>query len=816
MLRPYRRRRGHALAPALTILPAALLTALPAAAQESALEEIVVTAQFREQNVQDTPIAITAISGDTLEQRSQFSMTEIAAQAPNVTLQSGAAFGGNSLTAYIRGVGQTDFIPSVEPGVGIYVDDVYYASITGSVMELLDLNRIEILRGPQGTLAGKNSVGGAIRLYTKRPGPEANGFVEVGGGNYDAVRARGATNFTVVEDKLWGRISGVSNSRDGYVKILDYGCTHPGSGFPSQVTGGDCVVGTEGGIDYTAARLAFRWAASDSVDVNLGINIVDEDSEPAPNVAIQVGPSTAPLFDPVLGPPFTMWNNSLGLPTSYGGAPTASTDPRAPGCLFIAYGPTTCDPNAPNSLYVNYSTYADTRSGLIIPRERTLESSDVTLNIDWQVSDSLQLQSITAFRELESGWGQDEDGTPIPLGQLYQFVDQDQFSQEFRLNSTTGDFLDWTLGAFYHTSDTPVTGRIGLGYVGFDFIHGPDPVETTTWAVFANGTFYLSDRFELNAGLRYSDDEKNYRFQRRNPDFSTIQPCLGPPGTPGNPPNCLIAGVNNVTDTFEDDRIDYRVALSYKFSDDALAYASVSTGYKGGGINPRPFFDVQAVNVNPEELTTYEVGFKTDFLNNRARLNAAYFFNDYTDVQAQFTACPQFGAFAVPCLATLNAGDAEVSGFELEFDAALTDSFTMDASVAVLDFEWQSLVPGAAVDPNGITPFTPELTWSIGAQYTMQTSGGAETFARLDANFQDDIFTEANNAPGSDIDNYTLLNGSIGISSSDGRWRGRVEVKNITDEEYLGYTQTGSGVGATFASPGLPRTYMFSIRRDFF
>jgi iron complex outermembrane receptor protein len=142
----------------------------PSIAQDdssSALEEITVTAQFREQSAQDTPLAITAISGDTLEERSQVSVAEIAAQTPNVTLTQAGAFGGNSLTAYIRGVGQIDFIPAVEPGVGIYVDDVYYASITGAVLELLDLDRVEVLRGPQGTLAGKNSIGGAIKLYSK-------------------------------------------------------------------------------------------------------------------------------------------------------------------------------------------------------------------------------------------------------------------------------------------------------------------------------------------------------------------------------------------------------------------------------------------------------------------------------------------------------------------------------------------------------------------------------------------------------------------------------------------------------------------------
>jgi iron complex outermembrane receptor protein len=643
-----------------TALVIASLSAPILAQEESsaALEEITVTAQFREQRVQDTPIAITAISGDTLEARSQLAVTEIAAQTPNVTLTQGGAFGGNSLTAYIRGVGQVDFIPSVEPGVGIFVDDVYYASVTGAVLELLDLDRVEVSRGPQGTLGGKNTIGGAIKLYSKKPSGDLDGFVEAGFGEFDAVRVRGATNFTLIEDKMWGRVSGTSLVRDGYVDNLDYGCTHPGSGFVDSRQISDCVTGTEGGINYAAARMALRWLPTEDLELNFSFNIVNEDSDPIPNVPVGFGETPAPVFDTAgLGVPFALWDTAgNALPYSYGGAPIATP----PGCLFLATGPS-CDPNSPNSLYVNYSTYTDPRTGVQITREKTLDARDFTFTIDWLLGGNLAFKSITAFRELESGWGQDEDGTPIPLGQLYQFVDQEQISQEFRLNGGSSDSFDWSLGALYHNSKTPVTGRIGLGYVGFDFLHGPDPVETTHMAAFANGTFYLGERFEINAGIRFSDDEKDYTFQRRNPDLSPIQPCLGPPGTPGNPPNCLISDVNGKSTTFADTRTDYRLALSYRFSDAILAYTSYSTGYKGGGNNPRPFFNAQIVSLDPEELDTIEVGVKTDFWEGRGRLNAAYFVNDYQNIQAQFSSCPQFGAFAVPCLATLNAGDADVS-----------------------------------------------------------------------------------------------------------------------------------------------------------
>ncbi|MEP5566615.1 MAG: TonB-dependent receptor [Halioglobus sp.] len=775
------------------------------------LEEIVVNAQFLEQNVQDTPIAITAITGETLEARSHLALPEIAAQSPNVTLTQSGVFGGNALTAYIRGVGQTDFIPSLEPGVGVFVDEVYYASITGAVLGLLDLERVEVLRGPQGTLGGKNTIGGSIKLITKKPSAESDGFIEAGYGEFDAVRVRGATNLTLLKDSLWARVSANLMSSDGYVENLDYGCIHPDSGYPASTNKSDCVTGHEGGTDYLAGRIALLWQPSEALDINLSLNIVDEDSDPIPNVAVGFGETTAPIFDTAgLGFPFVLWDTAgNALPYSFGGQPIGSP----PGCLYLATGPS-CDPSNPDDIYVNYSTYEDTRTGQVVPREKTLQSEDITLTFDWLIGDNLSLNSVTAYRDVDSDWGQDSDGTPVPISQIYQFTEQEQYSQEFRLSGGSVETFDWTVGAFYNNSDALAGGRVGLGYVGLDFLYA-DPVETTNIAAYANGNFYIGERIEINAGLRYSEDDKEYLFQRSNPDASEIQPCIGPPGTPGNPLNCAISDINDEEVKFSDERVDYRAAISYRFNDSVMGYTSYSTGFKGGGNNPRPFYNAQVVSVEPEEMKTIEVGVKSDFWNGRARLNAAYFFNDYDGVQSQFSFCPQFGEFATPCLATLNAGDAESSGFELEFDAALTENILVDLSLATIDFEWTSVEPGANVDHNGVTPFTPELSWSIGAQYT--ASGNLGTLvARVDANYQDDMYSEASNTQSTFIGDYTLINGSLVYSTPDERWSIKLEGKNLTDEEYFFYRQDGISFGADFSSPALPRTWMISARRNFF
>ena len=207
------------------------------------LTEVVVTAQFREQNLQDTPLAITAVSGALLESRNQTNITEITNQAPNVTLKQQGAGYGPAMAAYIRGVGQGDFNPAVEPGVGIYVDDVYYATLTGSVLDLLDLDRVEVLRGPQGTLAGKNSIGGSIKLYSKTPKGDDTGSLAATYGSRHRVDLRGSADFALA-DNLFARVSAVSKKQDGYVDRVDYGCAFPNNPY---------------GIVAMRATTAVRW-----------------------------------------------------------------------------------------------------------------------------------------------------------------------------------------------------------------------------------------------------------------------------------------------------------------------------------------------------------------------------------------------------------------------------------------------------------------------------------------------------------------------------------------------------------------------------
>ncbi len=764
------------------------------------------TAQFIQQDLQATPVAITAVSAAMLEARGQQSVEQIATQAPNVTLATGGAFGGPSLIGFIRGVGQYDFNPAVEPGVGLYVDDVYYSTLTGSVLDLLDLDRVEVLRGPQGTLAGKNSIGGAIKLYTKKPGEDSDGYVEASYGKYEAVSVRAASNFTLSPDKLYMRIAGVSRSRNGYIERLDYGCTHPGaSPFTPQVQGGDCVLGHEGGVRYTAGRAALRWLPTDTVEVNLAGDVVNDVSQPAANVMLGFGPTIAPVFTNGY-----TWAN-------VGGIVIPGTTPIT-GCQFIAYGSSSCDPQSPDNPYANYATYVDPRNGSIIKDNQTVKSHGVSLNVNWEINDALSLQSITSRRSYDSGFGNDADGTPMPIQQLYQILKHTQKSQELRLNGKVGSWLDYTVGGFYFDKSTSETGRINLGYVGFDFIHGPDPVDAKTWAVFSQAMFHPTEQMDVTLGVRYTDDKKDYDYVRTNPDFTAIQPCLGPPGTPGNPANCLISSLNGTSSSFSGTETDYRAALSYRWTDQFMTYLQYSTGFKGGGVNPRPFYNVQAVSFEPETLDAIEVGVKTDLFNNTLRVNAAVFYNEYKEIQETLNNCTaQFGPiFGVPCLAIANAGDAKVKGAELEFDWYPIDGLQLDGSASYLDFEFKSVDVNTGLTGEEITPYTPKKKVSLGVQYEIETGFGSVT-PRLDGSYQSKMYTDAFNFEGGAIKGYKLLNASLMWRSEDKDWQATAEVRNATDKLY--YTTkvnaVPSGGGTIYGTPAMPRTWLVTLKRSF-
>jgi iron complex outermembrane receptor protein len=275
--------------------------------------------------------------------------------------------------------------------------------------------------------------------------------------------------------------------------------------------------------------------------------------------------------------------------------------------------------------------------------------------------------------------------------------------------------------------------------------------------------------------------------------------------------------LNGVSSTFSGTRTDYRVALSYQWTSDVMTYAQFSTGYKGGGVNPRPFYNVQAVSFEPETLNAIEVGIKSQFFADHLRLNAAAFSNKYKNIQLTLNDCTaQFGPiFGVPCLLNANAGDADVKGAELEFDWYAVKSLQLDGSVSYLDFAYQSVNPVTGVSLTNVTPYTPKTKWSAGAQYDFHLPGGGTITPRVDASHQSKIFTAADNTPLGAIDGYTLVNARVTWRSANDDWQMALEGQNLTDKLYYGSKNDGvvSLSGVAFGTPSLPRTVMFTIKR---
>ena len=726
---------------------------------EYMLQEVTVTAQFHKQNVQNTPIALTAVNSEMMHERDQTNLSSIAGQAPNVTLiETGGAF-GPGMSASIRGVGAYDFNPAYEPGVGIYIDDVYYPSLSGANFDLLDLDRVEIARGPQGVLGGRNSEGGSIKLYTQKPKGDGSGSFRATFGSRDLQAFRAMADLSVVKDKLFLRLSSVSKKQDGYQKRYDYGCLHPNSGIPDTGEQGDCLMGKQGGKDYTAGRAAFRWLASDALEVNLTADYSMDNSEPA------------------------------ALTLQYSSRPDAK--------MFVPADP-----------YITYATYTivppDGRATLSQSPNVQTRVWGTNLTADWKIADSMALNSITAYRRFDSRWATDSDNSPLSLTWGAEHLFNHSLSQELRLNGKLfEEAVNYTLGGYYFDETTTYAGHEVLDYAGpagMEF-RQHDPVGATSYAGFFNATWHITDKMNLNAGLRYTKEKKDYHYVRK---------------TVGNSPTLGVEALDGVVAKFEGSKVDYRINLDYRFTDNIMAYANVATGFKGGGTNPRPFGPGQAVPFGEEDLTAYEIGAKTDFLDKRLRVNVAAFLNYYNDIQLALRICPNLTP-TVPCAAIYNAGDAKIKGAELEVTAAPIDGLLINLSASKLNFEYTSVNPSTGLTVGQRAPYLIQDKYSAGAQYAIYLNNGSTVTPRLDYVYQGDFNTGTTFTQYNHVDGYGLLNARLTWSSPDDTWEVSLIGKNLTDKVYYlsNFDQTTTAAGFEYGLLGAPREYAVQLVKKF-
>jgi len=767
-------------------------------AEADAVPDIVVTAQFRSQNLQDTPLAITAVSSAILEARGQTNVLDVAAQAPNVTLRPATANLGPSLQAFIRGVGQFDSSFAQEPGVGVYVDDVYYPTMTGSILDLVDLQRMEILRGPQGTLSGQNSIGGSIRIYSRVPDGNGDGYIQATYGRFNRLELRGAAEFSLVPDRLFVRVSGAGVARDGYVTRYDYACTHPGTTVPSAQTGSmGCKLGTQGGKAYQAGRVLLRWLPSDRLDVRLTADYTNDTTEGAPSTLLFVGsPEGAPGV-PADNPAYVTGSVALGNAT---GSPFISSSP------FGGYAQDSFSSNP----YINYSTFTD-----MAPRDGTAPYSiqdrysvtggGLSLNLNYELNDVISVKSITAWREYRSRYAFDE-GSPINTAMIDNDVRGESFSQELRLSADVLDAVQLTAGGFYFKFTGHSRQRVGIP--SLQFIQD-DWAETSSTAVFLNADWALTDALHLIGGVRYTDASKTYIYGR-----------LGIPGsTFGGLADPRVRALDGQSNTSASDHWDFRAVVQYRWSDALMTYAQYSTGFKIGGVNPRAFFPVQALPFGPETLAAYEVGAKSDLFDGALRLNLSAFLNKYNDIIITVSSCPLPGAPPAPCALPVNAGKADVKGFELEGSLQPVRGLRIDGSLAYLDFEYTSLSAGAI--SSGVQlpmrgPYTPKWQSSAGIQYDAELGGGGKLTPRFDITHSSGFYTQSVNEPLNFTAGRTLMNARITWRPANSAFSVTAEVTNLANKLYYNAVFDNRGSNYTVTGfPGAPREWAVTVKRTF-
>lgn len=740
--------------------------AAASARDDQGISDIIVTAQFRNQSVQEAPLAITAVDASLMEARSQTSVESVAQRAPSVTFSAGGQGGGAQTAAVnIRGIGATDFQFPNEPGVGIYIDDVYYGISSGAAFDLVDLDRIEILRGPQGTLSGKNSIGGSIKLFSRRPDDDSDAYVEALYGSFNRVGLRGATNITLAQDKLYARISGLARHVDGFFKRLDYGCVTgvaaPGGTFASPAD--DCVIGTEGGQNIYAVRGALRWIASDRIENNLIADFTQDSSEASPGKAL--------FLPPVDG------RNYLTAPNSY-------------------------------TSYANYTGLPGTANQYTNKGQSNLRSWGVSNTLDITLSDMFSLKSITAYRYAKGASSWDADNSPEDISNNASGFLHEQFTQELRLSADFGDMLEVTTGVYYYKGDSNQSGRIQVGVAGLDFFYD-DPFEQTSKSAFLHGVLHATDQLNITGGIRYTDEDKSYTFRRMSP-------------IPGLPTDPRVASLDGLVGEFAGKRWDYRVAVDYEVAPDVRFYAQVATGFKGGGVNPRPYLAQQLVPFEQETSTSYEAGFKSMWLDRKLRLNGAYYHNSYKNYQGLTSSCPDISPPGFPfCSATRNIGDAKIDGLELEFDARPVPGLSIDGSVSYTDFRFTSAALGSGIIP-GTTeaPFVSKWKYAAGVQYEVELGKHGSLTPRLDYTWQSKFETTIpNSIPNFEfgrVESRGLLNARLTYRTPDDAWEAALAATNLTDEFYFvnkydRFAQSGNAYG----QPGRPREIIFSVKRKF-
>ncbi len=813
----------------------------PVVAQE--LEEIVVTAERRELPVQDTPISIMAFSGEKLEARGIRDMFELATATPNLDIKGSRGTGNTSPIFQIRGIGAAAGATG-ERSVGFYVDNVFMPRTTGPVMRILDVERIEILRGPQGTLFGRNSTGGAIRVFSKQPGPEREGYVRVTGGNFGHLDVAGMYNLPL-SDTVSLRMQAATLEQDGFV-----------TRGPQEL----------GSSDDEIVRLQLAWNPSEDLRVNFGYLYTDSYSDGSPTDMTRFS------MDPIcpLNPAVTTYclqGNYADWVSDFleqsGQARLSTNDPRL----------IRDDYSMPSWCFLDD---ANPDWDEMCKQWNTAEYKQADMNIAWTISDVLSLQSTTGIADFSSSGVSDWQ----LLGMEFRpsGVESETFYQEVQLNFALFDGrFDFVTGANYFEEESGTPREALYNAIGSSVFNtttggtafgnqwgcagagttpplcsgterrmrrtgdGASEQEATATGLFANATFHFNEQLNLTLGARRSQDEKDFSSTLFASDNFIPQ----------------TGGSTTVSATDDWSATDWRTTLDWHINDDIMLYLTRSKAFRSGTFSvpaavapagARTYYlRPQPAAVPPENLLNEEIGIRSDWFDGRVRINVTAYQMDFTNRQGA-SAVADATAPTGFTIQLVNQGDVELSGTELEVQFAVTEAFTVEASAGWADYKLSNVCIN-----NGPYLFPPPMdsSWNLSGQYDFSATGGdysltvtnshtgpmqthpggftAEENARYNCGAFAATFIDSRY----EVPSYDLVNASLRFVPDTGSWSASLYGNNLTDEVYAnnaqsfgrGFWTQGGPPGATgYSAParsaladyrGRPREYGVTLQYNF-
>ncbi len=757
-------------------------------AQNGVLEEIVVTAQKRAENLNDVPVSVSVLASGDLEGLHLRDTTEISAQIPNL---HASAIAGDSMPIFsLRGVSMNDFSLNQNSPVAVYVDEVYKGSPALQGVQIYDLERIEVLRGPQGTLYGKNSTGGAINFNTRKPVNGTEAFVQVGIGDYARKEAEAMVNFEL-GDQVAVRLAGTWTEADGWQENVNPG------------------IDDGSAIDEYGIRFSLLWDAAENVEILFRTSRSESNAVNYGIVPDQVGPGGV----------------GAGI---YG--------------LYNALGATTRIDGTRHGL----DTW-EFESGQDLDRE--LENTATALTINWEVGNDLVLTSVSSYDKGENFIPEDADGTVNTVIHTRQGSEATQVSQDFRMTSEYDSAFNFIAGVYY--SREKIEAGTTLLYVqdldlnldgALDFTDCTDPLflslgapelvtpaglatdalfipalgfglgalagfgcqtqndfeqKRRSTAAYFDGSYKVSDQWTLRLGLRYTRDETELSdFSARYLGNDDIPILATIPLDDTNPYATL------PDRQFTDREVTGKIGLDYTTDNNTLVYASYSHGYRAGTFNAQAYQDVSEVTeVEPETLDALEVGLKATLLEERMQLNAAAFFYVYQN--------QQFLNIDQNLIQTLiNIDESEITGFEIEARMLATESLTLSAGLGFIDSEvTKGILSDRNLDGNTL-PQSPDVNFNLALDWAVYSSEAGLVTLHLDTAFTDEQFYEVANTDHTEVDSYWVTNARVTLESAHSSWAFSLWVKNLCDEKYQTSVLDLQGFfGYNYTHVGAPRTY---------